>query len=99
MDSIMSVQLRSRLEADLARKLPPTMVFEHPTVKALAAYLRNAVAATQPSQQAPSPPRVAASAGGQQAQEPRVIESGPSEDELVRQLADELAALGVQVDE
>ncbi|SEM07251.1 Acyl transferase domain-containing protein [Stigmatella aurantiaca] len=99
MDSIMSVQLRSRLEADLAQPLPPTMVFEHSTVKALAAYLQSAVTAAQPSPQAPAPARAAASAGGMQAQEPQVIESGPSEDELVRQLADELAALGVQVDE
>jgi acyl carrier protein len=100
MDSIMSVQLRSRLEADLAQRLPPTMVFEHPTVKALAAYLQSAVAASQPSPQAHAPAHVAASPGGIQAQASQQgTESGPSEDELVRQLADELAALGVQVDE
>ncbi|MFP2906884.1 type I polyketide synthase [Pyxidicoccus sp. 3LFB2] len=95
MDSIMSVQLRSRLEADLAQKLPPTMVFEHPTVKALAAYLRSAVATAQPAPQ----PAASSHAAAVPVQAPKVIESGPSEEELVRQLADELAALGVQVDE
>jgi myxalamid-type polyketide synthase MxaE and MxaD len=39
MDSIMTVQLRNRLERELGRKLPPTVAFEYPTVDALAAFL------------------------------------------------------------
>lgn len=39
MDSIMTVELRSRLGADLGRSLPSTLAFEYPTVDALARYL------------------------------------------------------------
>ena len=43
MDSIMSVQLRSQLEASLGRSLPPTVAFEYPTVASLADYLASEV--------------------------------------------------------
>ncbi len=39
MDSIMTVQLRSQLEASIGRPLPPTVAFEYPTVASLADYL------------------------------------------------------------
>lgn len=39
MDSLMSVQLRNRLEARFGRFLPPTIALEYPTVEALTAYL------------------------------------------------------------
>jgi acyl transferase domain-containing protein/acyl carrier protein len=39
MDSLMSVQLRNRLEAKLGRFLPPTVALEYPTVEALTSYL------------------------------------------------------------
>ncbi len=39
MDSLMSVQLRNRLEAKLGRFLPPTVALEYPTVEALTGYL------------------------------------------------------------
>jgi acyl carrier protein len=39
MDSIMTVQLRSQLEASLGRPLPPTVAFEYPTVASLAEFL------------------------------------------------------------
>ena len=39
MDSMMTMQLRTRLERTLGRKLPPTVAFEYPTVDGLAAYL------------------------------------------------------------
>lgn len=39
MDSLMAVQLKSRLEASLGFSLPATLAFEHPTIKDLAKYL------------------------------------------------------------
>ncbi len=39
MDSLMSVQLRNRLETSLNCSLPPTIALEYPSVEALASYL------------------------------------------------------------
>lgn len=38
-DSIMAVELKERLESELERTLPATLVFDHPTLEALADYL------------------------------------------------------------
>ncbi|GAA4232329.1 hypothetical protein GCM10022254_31900 [Actinomadura meridiana] len=42
LDSLTAAELRSRLEAEFAVDLPVPVVFENPTVEALAAYLRTA---------------------------------------------------------
>jgi acyl carrier protein len=39
MDSLTSVELKTRLEAALARPLPPTLAFEHSTIESLARHL------------------------------------------------------------
>jgi acyl carrier protein len=44
MDSLMSVELRSRLERRAERKLPSTLTFNYPNVTALAGYLDTIVA-------------------------------------------------------
>jgi polyketide synthase 12/myxalamid-type polyketide synthase MxaB len=51
LDSLMAVELRNRLGAGLAlpHKLPPTLVFDYPTVDALAAYLAGKVLAARPT--------------------------------------------------
>jgi NAD(P)-dependent dehydrogenase (short-subunit alcohol dehydrogenase family)/acyl carrier protein len=43
MDSLMAVELRNRLQVSLACSLPSTVIFEHPTIEALASYLLNDV--------------------------------------------------------
>jgi acyl carrier protein len=43
MDSLMSVQLRNRLENKLGCNLPPTVAFEYPTIEALANYVADEV--------------------------------------------------------
>lgn len=53
MDSIMTVELRSRLEADLDRSLPATLAFEYPTLDTLAVYLARDVLGLD---LAPAPP-------------------------------------------
>ncbi len=46
MDSIMTVELRNRLETSLACSLPPTVAFEYPTIHDLATYLARDVLKT-----------------------------------------------------
>ena len=82
MDSIMTVQLRNRLEASLGRLLPHTVAFEYPTIESLAAYL------------AGEPPPAAAATGGGPAKRrttlPSTLPEGLSEDELASLLAQKL---------
>ena len=49
MDSLMSVELRRRLERGAARKLPSTLTFNYPNVAALAGYLELELAASIPA--------------------------------------------------
>jgi acyl carrier protein len=39
LDSLMAMELKNRLEADLERALRPTLVFDYPTVAAITGYL------------------------------------------------------------
>jgi acyl carrier protein len=56
MDSLMSAQLRARLQDGLATTLPATAVFEHPTVERLARWIEGALfpAAAEPEAAAAS---------------------------------------------
>ena len=64
LDSLMAVQLRNALATSLARSLPATLLFEYPTVKALAAYLSGAASPAmsdaQPDPVEPEPSKAVA---------------------------------------
>jgi hypothetical protein len=102
MDSLMAVELRSRLQAGLGVDLPATMAFEHPNIEAVADFLLSDVLqfettpasgeATTKSEAAPTPqPEVASDVA-------RVSEAASldalSESELEALLSEKLNSLG-----
>jgi epothilone polyketide synthase E len=54
MKSLMTVELRNRLQSRLGRPLPPTLAFEYPTVESLAAFLAGEVFGSRPADLASS---------------------------------------------
>jgi amino acid adenylation domain-containing protein len=48
MDSLMSIELKRRLEAGIGRSLPSGMTFNHPTIAALAAFLESRLDSPSP---------------------------------------------------
>jgi acyl carrier protein len=89
MDSLMSVELRRRLERAVGRKLPSTLTFNYPDVRRLAAYLDGLVAPPQAKPAAPAPTVVV---------EPEtklsdVDHDAMSEDEIAAMLSDALQSI------
>jgi len=64
LDSLMGLELRNRLEADLGLKLPATLVWNHPTVIALVAHLAERMAVPLDAAADPSTAVAAADDGG-----------------------------------
>jgi len=54
-DSLLAIELRDAMQAAVGRSLPATIVFEHPTIEALAAHLENARPSTRPPPAAEDP--------------------------------------------
>jgi acyl carrier protein len=86
MDSLMSVELKSRLEKSLGRPLPSTLTFNYPNVGALVDYLAKelSLSLSAPAEPVVAPAEMAATAAGG---------DDISEDELAMQLAEKLAEL------
>jgi acyl carrier protein len=62
MDSLMTVELRRRLEQGMDRKLPATLTFNYPNVTALAGFLaRELEPATKPATEQPAAEQSSAS--------------------------------------
>jgi len=62
-DSLMAVEFRNRLQKSLQLEgLPATLVFDYPTVDAIAVFLGKALALPSPEEQAPGPPPQAGTA-------------------------------------
>jgi acyl transferase domain-containing protein/acyl carrier protein len=92
LDSLMSVELKSRLEKGLGHKLPTTLTFNYPTVEAIASFvLIDVPGLVEPvvEREAIAPP---AAAPPQDA--PATALDDLSEDELATMLASRLAGIG-----
>ncbi|QWR76994.1 SDR family NAD(P)-dependent oxidoreductase [Candidatus Magnetomonas plexicatena] len=78
-DSLMAIELRNRLEAGFKRTLSATLVFDYPTVEALVKYLHDSFSAVSDKPVIkPNEPQ------------PEEISSDISDDDIARQLAEEL---------
>jgi len=90
MDSLMSVELRSRLERAVGRKLPSTLTFNYPNVRALAGYLEGLVT---PKPAAPAAPATPAPTPAPAATLADVDSDAMSEDEIAAMLSDALQSI------
>jgi myxalamid-type polyketide synthase MxaE and MxaD len=99
MDSLMTVEFKSRLERSLRHSLPTTLTFKYPTMIAIADFLMGDVpgfdAAAAAAAAAPDPAPVAATAAPKAAGTPTPASAldQMSEDELATLLAEKLAGI------
>jgi len=94
MDSLLAAQFRARLESAFGRKLPATVMFEHPTAEGLADHLAEVLAPTVTASTEVAPVREPAPATSHHRPENghgKPIED-LSEQELLKILADEMRA-------
>jgi phthiocerol/phenolphthiocerol synthesis type-I polyketide synthase C len=98
MDSLMTLELRNRLEADLGIPLSATLIWNYPTITLLARHLAGQLApvsdgvdAGGPGREAGTPEEAAEGSGAEAADDARFVELGRSEIESL--LENELAAI------
>jgi myxalamid-type polyketide synthase MxaE and MxaD len=100
MDSLMTVEFKSRLERTLRHPLPTTLTFKYPTMIAIADFLMRDIPGFDTA--APDPAASAAPAAAVAAAPPKTPDAptpaatldGMSEDELATLLAEKLAGIG-----
>ena len=94
-DSLMAVDLKNRLQADLGVALEPTLVFDYPTIEALGDYLLPELglgaAPESASKQTPAQDRTIKGGAADPAPADMGLEEA-SQDEIARMLAEELEA-------
>jgi len=88
MDSLMSVELKSRLEAGVGQSLPSTLTFNYPTVADLAGYLEGNITALKTVEAVASAPEAAVHASSAESLPDDIDDF--SEDELADLLAKRL---------
>ena len=86
MDSLMAVDLKTRLEAAIGHRLPSTLTFNYPTVAALAGYLADEVRGLDPAPGSSAPPAATPEAAA-------ASRDDLSEDELAALLAEKLGRI------
>jgi hypothetical protein len=91
MDSLMTIELKNRLQASVGKTLPSTIVFDHPTVIALAEYLeKNVLMLVDPTQQ---PTAMAApDKAGKSADDLEHLSDDEAEAILMKELSDSQSA-------
>ncbi len=89
MDSLMTIELKNRLQASVGKPLSSTIVFDHPTVAALAEYLENNVLAAGGKPKDAGTTRTAPDAEGKALTELKQL----SDEEAEAILANELSGL------
>jgi hypothetical protein len=97
MDSLMTVEFKSRLERTLRHPLPTTLTFKYPTMVAIADFLMRDIPGfdtTAAPAAATAPAATAAPATAPAAPTPVATLDGMSEDELATLLAEKLAGMG-----
>lgn len=93
MDSLMSIELRTRLQRRLELDLPSTLTFNHPTVEAVARFVSGRIDRTRPAG-APADPPPAPTPAVESPAPSTPIDDSASEEELVDLLEARLSRLG-----